>query len=326
MNQLLVSVVIPCYNVEEYIEESITSVLHQTYENIEIICVDDGSSDSTVSKIIKIQRANTEKIRLIETPNHGASTARNIGFKNSRGEYIQFLDADDMLLPEKIRHQIDLIKKNGENPAVVAGNYIIRYNSGQTSIAKIDKRSPWFGLIGIRLGITSSNLWYKAVLDEVSGWNEKQKSSQEYELMFRILKTGAMIKYDDRPLTIIRKSNEQSISRTNLRENRIRNIQLKINIHSFLHQNMLLTEELKVHYHNEVFNVIRTLYKYDRAEALKYFRQLLPENFTPGNEYVKRNWYVYLYKLFGFINSQIIWDYYISFKKSIANIIKSELR
>jgi glycosyltransferase involved in cell wall biosynthesis len=320
--QVKVSVIIPCYNVEDYIEECISSVLLQTYDNLEIICIDDGSSDSTVSKIKTIQHTHVDKIQLIETQNRGASAARNTGLSRANGEYVQFLDADDILLPEKIKHQIDLTNKNTENPAFVAGNYMQQYNFGQGNIAKIDKRNPWFGLIGIRLGITSSILWYKTILEEVGGWNENQKSSQEYELMFRILQTGAMIEYDDIPLTIIRKSNERSISRTNLRENRIRNIQLKIKIHSYLQNNKLLTEELKVHYYNEVFNVIRTLFKYNRAEALKYFRQLLPEDFTPGNEYVKRKWYIYLYKYFGFTYAQMIWDYYITHKKYFANIIK----
>lgn len=90
----LVSIVIPAYNAERYIEKSIKSCINQTYKNIEIIVVNDGSTDNTV-KIAQTISRQDNRIKIISTENGGVSKARNIGILNSTGEYLTFLDADD---------------------------------------------------------------------------------------------------------------------------------------------------------------------------------------------------------------------------------------
>src|SRR5437867_2391143 len=90
----LVSVVIPCYNNAPFLRDAIQSVLSQTYERTEFIVVDDGSSDDTSDVA-----SSDPGIRLIRQQNQGVSAARNAGLRQSRGDYVVFLDADDRLLP-----------------------------------------------------------------------------------------------------------------------------------------------------------------------------------------------------------------------------------
>ncbi len=98
MEKALISVVIPVYNVEDYLRECVESVLNQTYQNYEIILVDDGSTDSSG----KICDEYADKATVIHQDNAGLSAARNAGFEKSNGKYVYFLDSDDYILPETL--------------------------------------------------------------------------------------------------------------------------------------------------------------------------------------------------------------------------------
>ena len=106
--EALVSVVIPNYNGSLYLKEAILSVIEQNYENKEIIVVDDGSTDNSV----ELLRAFGPKISLIESKNSGASTARNIGISVAKGEYIAFLDSDDIWATNKLSLQMAYMSEN----------------------------------------------------------------------------------------------------------------------------------------------------------------------------------------------------------------------
>ncbi|RYX82911.1 glycosyltransferase family 2 protein, partial [bacterium] len=102
-----VSIIIPVYNAALFLAETITSTLKQSYRNFEIILIDDGSSDNSYN-IAK--QFNDPKITVVKQANKGASAARNHGISLATGDYIQFLDADDFLHPQKIEQQIDTLK------------------------------------------------------------------------------------------------------------------------------------------------------------------------------------------------------------------------
>lgn len=110
MTTPLVSICIPAYNAEPYIETTIDSALNQTYSNIEIIVIDDGSSDRTLELA---SRYKARGVSVIHQQNKGASAARNVGLRAASGEWIQFLDADDVLHPEKIERQIRFSAEHG---------------------------------------------------------------------------------------------------------------------------------------------------------------------------------------------------------------------
>ncbi|KAB5599033.1 glycosyltransferase family 2 protein, partial [Vibrio parahaemolyticus] len=110
--EALVSVIIPMYNVEKYIESCVRSVLEQTYVNIELILIDDGSPDKS-GEIAECLALNDKRIQVIRKQNEGVSRARNIGIENSNGEYLVFVDSDDYLEPEYISYMMNLAKNSG---------------------------------------------------------------------------------------------------------------------------------------------------------------------------------------------------------------------
>jgi glycosyltransferase involved in cell wall biosynthesis len=103
----LVSVVMPAYNVAWCITKAIDSVLAQHHSQIELIIVDDGSTDNTA----EVLKSYGDRIRVLHQPNSGQSSARNTGIRAARGKYIAFLDADDWWLPEKLQQQVELLEK-----------------------------------------------------------------------------------------------------------------------------------------------------------------------------------------------------------------------
>ena len=108
----LVSVIMPVYNAEKYLEETLDSVLNQTYEDIEIIWVDDTSSDGS-RDILGKYKEKSKKIKTIYlTENAGVANARNVAIQNAEGRFIAFLDSDDVWLPEKISRQINFMLDN----------------------------------------------------------------------------------------------------------------------------------------------------------------------------------------------------------------------
>lgn len=109
----MVSVIIPAYNAAQTIVQTLSSVFMQTYTLLEIIVVNDGSTDETAS----ILSAYHDKIKLITTVNKGVSNARNLGLSYATGKYIQFLDSDDLLLPEKLSIQVKALDENNADVA-----------------------------------------------------------------------------------------------------------------------------------------------------------------------------------------------------------------
>jgi glycosyltransferase involved in cell wall biosynthesis len=103
---MLVSVVIPAYNAEKWVSETIGSVLNQTYKDLEIVLVDDGSTDRTVALAEKALQGCPFPSQIISQHNSGAAGARNRGWRSARGTWVQFLDADDLLEPQKIDVQV----------------------------------------------------------------------------------------------------------------------------------------------------------------------------------------------------------------------------
>lgn len=131
----MISVVIPLYNKERQIGKTLRSVLDQTYQDFEIVLVNDGSTDSSVSEVEKFQDA---RIRLINQKNAGVSVARNRGIQESKGDYIALLDGDDEWKPDYLETQMELTQKYPECD-VFAVNYCFRDMAGQTIPTKINK-------------------------------------------------------------------------------------------------------------------------------------------------------------------------------------------
>src|SRR5690242_15999832 len=125
-NTHLVSVIIPCYKQAHYLPTAIESLLAQTYDTLEIIVINDGSPDN-IGEVMQKYQADP-RIRLIEQVNLGLSEARNTGLAAAKGEFLQFLDADDWLHPQKIAHQVAFLEKAEPQTGLVYCNFWPVYN------------------------------------------------------------------------------------------------------------------------------------------------------------------------------------------------------
>jgi glycosyltransferase involved in cell wall biosynthesis len=114
----LVSVIIPAYNAEIFIERTLDSVLSQTYENIEVIVIDDGSQDRTAEIVTRFQQQD-ERVILLQQLNSGVAVARNLGIAKSKGEYIAPIDADDIWYPQKLEKQVKCLESADEFAGLV---------------------------------------------------------------------------------------------------------------------------------------------------------------------------------------------------------------
>jgi glycosyltransferase involved in cell wall biosynthesis len=243
----MISVIIPCHNCAGFINRSVDSVLRQTYQNTEVILVNNNSTDNTLSLLRDYGFAYPDKIQVYNEYRKGAPAARNYGLNKAKGDWIQFLDADDELLPNKLQIQYDLAISG--NADVVAGNCLLKYNvNGKvTDIIRRVEKDVWKGLVTSNLGITSSNLWRKRTLLNVNGWNETLTSSQEYDLLFRLLKNNAQIIHDSSINTIVYFSGD-SISKSENKEKMMQilnnRIILRLNIKKYLESSGLLTRKL----------------------------------------------------------------------------------
>jgi glycosyltransferase involved in cell wall biosynthesis len=183
----LVTIIIPCYNAELYVADAIRSALGQSYTNVEVIVIDDGSTDDSV----KIIRSFGDAIRWETGPNRGACAARNRGLALARGDLVQFLDADDLLDEAKLERQVPhavaqwpliiCCKWKSEVMAEGAGHL---YCSGATHSDSV--------ILALQKVIsTPAPLYPKCLLDGIGGWNESLPCAQDYDLNLRLACAGA---------------------------------------------------------------------------------------------------------------------------------------
>ncbi len=178
-----VSIIIPTYNRCSWIKHAIESVLQQSYQNFELIIVDDGSTDITRSLLIKYE-AN---IRYFFQDNRGPAAARNLGISKAMGELICFLDSDDRWLKRKLESQINLIEKHPEIKICYTDEIWIR-NGVRINQKKIhQKYSGWIYQKCLPLCIISpsSVLLHREVFDKIGVFDEKMIVCEDYDLWLR---------------------------------------------------------------------------------------------------------------------------------------------
>lgn len=135
MGNDLISVIVPCYNIENYVERCIKSIVNQTYKNIEIIAIDDGSEDKTSNILDEIALLESN-VKVFHFLNEGPSSARNHGLEQIKGQYVMFVDGDDFLDLFIIERMYNCMKKN--NLDIAACNYTMYYNEDKLVIGNID--------------------------------------------------------------------------------------------------------------------------------------------------------------------------------------------
>lgn len=159
-----VSVIIPVYNAERYLEQCISSIANQTMQDIEILAINDGSKDRSLCILDELSQRYKGKIRVFDKENGGAGSARNIGLENATGEFIKFVDADDWLRADILEKMYSIAK--GNKVSLVRGNY-------QTIVGpfKMEDKCSWSNLKGSQIVDVSQNRDY--IITETPGIGNK---------------------------------------------------------------------------------------------------------------------------------------------------------
>lgn len=261
-----VSAVVPVFNSVNTLERAINSLLIQT-EIDEIFIVDDGSTDGS----FELAKNLESKHSIIKVLNHegrinkGASAARNLGLKYCKNEWIQFLDADDELLSKKIFYQIQHV--DSKVSLIVSNSIWI--NSSRSKVVMATGR-VWDDLITARLGNTCSNLWNKEEIKKAGYWNEGLINTQEYDLLFRILKRNPRIKYIKESLTrIYEVPNSISRSSSNYIQKFENQVKLRKEIYIYLSKNGLTTFRTKILYNG----YLGTLKRNNKVESFNSYNK-----------------------------------------------------
>jgi len=182
----LVSVIIPVYNRPKQIVEAVESVLTQTYEKYEIIVVDDGSNDETPDVLKSLESLHQGTVRIFRKKKGGPGRAREHGRVHAKGEFVQYLDSDDILLPEKFRLQIQKLHEH-QDAEICYGKTRYRNRQGQTDNSPIkatgEEREFLFPkLLVDRWWDTSTPLFKRSIIDKCGPWTSlKNEEDWEYE-------------------------------------------------------------------------------------------------------------------------------------------------
>ncbi len=171
-----VSVIIPSYNGSKYLPETLDSVLKQTYADYEIIIVDDGSSDDTKDVVEEYRRKYPRKIKYIYQDNGGPACARNNGIKNSSGEFVAFVDCDDIWVSEKLEVQVDYLRKHPECGFVFSDVFALD-EDGKVGKTMMRLKSPesgkiFYSLLRENFVLTLTLLVRRECIEKVNGFCE----------------------------------------------------------------------------------------------------------------------------------------------------------
>ena len=228
-NNKKISIIVPIYNGEKFLDECIESILNQTYKNIEIILVNDGSTDESLNICNKYKKED-KRIIILNIKNNGVANARNEGIKKSTGEYISFVDSDDILFPSYIETLYTTI--NRENVDVVRCNYIKKdYENGKETKGNLsnlkDKKyfSKDFNELIINFCTLNNNIpcyvWLLLIRkDKIIEFDKTLKYMEDTDFYMRLLMNINNIYFLNEYLYVYRVNNEGiSNSRKKIKNN-----------------------------------------------------------------------------------------------------------
>ena len=182
-----VSVIMPCYNDGAYIQEAIESVLNQTYSNIEIVIIDDGSDDEATKKIL--QQINNPKIKILHSHRLRPAGARNYGIKEATGKYILPVDSDDKIEPTYVEKAVRILEDNSKIGVVYCYANLFGEQKGRWILPDYDFKTMLLDNI-----VFVTAMFYKADWEKVGGFNTNMKAGMEdYDFWLSLLEIGREI-------------------------------------------------------------------------------------------------------------------------------------
>ncbi len=208
MDKPLVTVIVPAYNASDFIAETLESILNQTYDNLQVIVVDDGSTDDTA----RIVQSYSPRVTYIHQANSGGCAApRNRGLEYARGEFVTFFDADDIMLPDKLSRQVDALIRH-PNAVMCITNYcnftgtkrstdhmstcpamapyLDRHKSSDFTLGSEECRSI---LISENFTIASAPLFKTDIIKKLGGFDQTLKACEDFHLIYRTAMQGDVV-------------------------------------------------------------------------------------------------------------------------------------
>ena len=310
-----VSVIIPVYNAAETIGESIESVVNQMESEDELLIVNNRSSDESVAKIREFQSQYPSCIRLVDEPIQGASAARNRGLKEARGEWIQFLDADDILLPGKLKHQRQLMSDEVD---WIMGAYFIDRGGGQRELATL-KNDYWLALIyNGGVGHLGSGLFCRSTLLQEGGFNSSLPDGEDLDLYFRLLKSDCKFLKSESPAYVYRDLPDPSrLTKSDTKGIADRQVNFTKRVINYLEGNKpSYYRQHKGKLNAALLGAINRQIRVDLPKARENFRTCFPKGFESSDFSVDMlPHYNFLYRILGFLTVESSRSYFGGYVK-----------
>ena len=295
-----VSILIPCFNADQWLGEAIESALSQTWDDTEVIVVDDGSTDGSLD----IVRGFAGRVRWESAANAGANPTRNRLLQLATGAWVQYLDADDCLLPDKIAEQVHFLEGYPDTDVVFGPVTLEHHEHGAVRLERLEipaPHDPWILLARWYLPQTGAPLWRKQAIESVGGWKADQPACQEHELYLRLLMAGKCFRYHDSNGAVYRQWSESTLWKKNKRRTRQLRLEIEDRLEAFLKSGDQLTAERLWAINMARFETARSAWLDSRAEALAIVARIhesMP-SFVPAGDAAPPR-YQRAYRWFGF--------------------------
>jgi glycosyltransferase involved in cell wall biosynthesis len=297
---MLVSILIPCYNAERWVGQAIESALSQTWREKEVIVVDDGSRDGSLQEIQKFDG----RVLWQTGPNRGGNATRNKLLELARGEWLQYLDADDYLLPDKVANHVEFLSLHPQTD-VIFGPVTLEYttkNGTRREISPVpEPHDPWILLARWYLRQTGGPLWRKQAIVDVGGWKPDQPCCQEHELYLRLLMAGKRFSYCPESGTIYRQLGKDSVSTRDIPQVHRHRLEIIQRTEDFLRTRKQMTRDRLWSINQARFEIARMVWLYEPDMGLEIvgaIRRSQPD-FVPGDPAARLH-YRLVYRMLGF--------------------------
>lgn len=314
---MLVSILIPCHNAERWVAQAIESALAQEWPEKEVVVVDDGSTDGSLGVI----RRYEGRVRWETGPNRGGNAARNRLLELARGEWLQYLDADDYLLPPKVANQAEFALRHPGCDVIYSPTAWERIEGGEVVCADTEipePHDPWLHLALWRLPQTGGPLWRKAALVGVGGWRVDQPCCQEHELYCRLLEAGSRFEHCAGCFAVYRDwEHGPRVTRRDRAEIHRHRLAIMDRIESCLRARGELSAARRQAVNDTRHRIARDLWKTDRGFALEVLRSIRASDssFVPARGPASPPLYSAVYRLLGFRGAQVV----ASWKRALAS-------
>ncbi|PMB27329.1 glycosyl transferase family 2 [Fischerella thermalis CCMEE 5198] len=315
----LVSIIIPCFNAEKWLREAIDSCLQQTYPHIEIIVIDDGSTDNS----LEIIKSYGDKLIWKSLPHQGGNHVRNYGFQISKGEYIQYLDADDYILPEKIARQVSYLETTGAD--VVYGDWRHQYHNGDGTsfLGPIEIAATQADILESLLAnwwtAVASLLYRRSAIENSGGWDESLSAAQDRDFFLSVVMNGAKVVYQPGCYSVYRRYGNVTVSTCS----KSRWIECQSLVLQKAQNKLIQSNQLTIKYRCALalsyFELARESLKFDYGMYLQFLEKtlVLSPDFKHNSQ---RTAYNLIQNVFGFRHTERIFFIMLFLKNIISSL------